>query len=255
MWILDGQGAPARISQPIEGLYHRYVRLGYRPGAGCVYHGHLFLPILSGGLNPKGTFVCRLDRPSLPWVQLSGQGANTVSYIHRTNEGIGSRETTLLAAERAATSRVLNCSTFFEPNADVKNDPDGSTPVFVLETRTYATGGGTKNVVRHLRTRYDMVASVADDSDVDISWASDGVLINNAKWNQVKWNQFKWGSNAARWNALTCSLRQGVDRSPRCRVGKRQRYIKFRYHNADPVASLSIKEIVLFIRPSRAVRV
>jgi hypothetical protein len=171
----------------------------------------------------------------------------------------------LLGAEALSTSRVVDCCAFFEPDAEHKNDADGTTFAWVLVTRDYETGGLTMNKVRNIKTRAELVGDEGDNPEIDFDYG-----FGRRDEGGYLWDVFDWADESATldpddlyWEddfddvylSLNCPAPEsnGLDRH-RCRVNQDARYIRFRLRCDDPCASLRLRGFEVYTRPSQATR-
>lgn len=263
IFLFDGISRPQRISAPIEDYYRDYVEAGYTPGRAAVYRSHYFLPILSG-TSWVDTLVCRLDAATPAWTRFDDNGGRIAAYAVRQPE---SAEPILLGAEADASSRVVNASDYFEPEAANKNDADGTTHEFRVTTRDYPTGSNTKNSVRFVRTRYELEDASTDDPQLDIDYGTGARVFGAAEWGLGEWgvgfgpevngSLQPWGSvESAELADLGCPAPEDPTGTTlhRCRVNSNTRHVRYRYRCNDPAAKLVLRSVESFIRPSRALR-
>lgn len=260
VYLMDGVTQPTRISRPIDRLYRRRVSSGYRLGGAVVYRNHYLLPFLdrfSGEV--RDLFVCRLDRPLrsrsqiiYPWTRLDGDGGEVRSFAVRNS--IGARLPLLLGAQRREPSRVLDCSGYFEPTHENEVDADGSAHQLDVVTRDYETGSGTKNVVRELVLRYELVGQ--QEPVLKAARSAGALEAGYALWGQGLWGGFNWAAEeaGATFTALgdvPVSDERGIHT---IRVNKRDRYARFRIRSYGAAAYCALRSISLRVRPSGAIR-
>lgn len=262
IFLIDGVSAPQRISKPIESEYRTYAQGNYRPGRAVVFRSHYFLPILDASGVWVKTYVCRLDRPvrvrgevTFPWSRLTGAGGKIKAYAVRS--GSDTRQQSLYGASANTPSRIIDCSSYFTPNAGNKLDADGSIFNYVVATRDYETGGGTINAVRKVRLRYELTDAGSDNptiqADVNVGTRQSGL----ATWGQAVWGAFTWNNaEDAAWLALVGDAPEDTGRSlpKKWRVGKKARYVRYRFRSDDPAASCVIRAVETFIRPAGSLR-
>lgn len=259
-YLVDGVSRPVLISRSIERLYREYVRAGYSPGRAVTYRAHYFLPILNGANEVVDLLVCRLNRAietgmgdAFPWTRFDGHGGNVAAFAVRI--GLAARQPLLLGASRAAASRVLDCSAFFEPAAAVKNDADGSTHQFDLVTRDYPTGDPAslvRNLVRRLRCRYELIAAPGDDPTL-LAYYSVGTLEGDVSlWGTFLWGTDPWSDIAgAEFVQLPNQAPADDGRRPFAwRLQARTRIVRYRLISTDPAARLVIRSLESVVRPS-----
>ena len=262
IYLMDGVSSPERISRPIERLYRRRIASGYQPGGAVVYKGHYFLPILRGTSEVSDLLVCRLDRPArsrrqtvYPWSRFDGDGGEVRCFsVHSDSDA---REPELLGAQASDPSRVVRCSSYFEPEAVHAKDADGSVHNFQLITRDIETGGETMNVIRALRLRYELVRAFAGEGVLQVSYGDGSLELGGAIWGEVDWGEFDWAPDdeGAVFNALVANGDESDGREvERFRINARQRFGRFRIATSGPVASFALRLLEMDVRPSGAVR-
>jgi hypothetical protein len=228
IYLMDSLGAPTPIGDRILDLYLGYVRAGYQAGLADVFNGEYHLPILSGNMTPVDYLVCRLrpthSQVSFGWSELSGAGAQ-VSAVAASHGATP----TLLGAPTSTTSRLLDLSGFYAPAAAVKNDADGTTHVFELDTIDYPTGNMVSNFVHHVRVMYELVDGGADNP----------VVVAEASVDGGAWFTLPGG---------TAGESPVGDKT--WRVNQHGRNVRFRFTCAGPAASLRIKSVEPFVRHS-----
>lgn len=266
VFFLSPNGAMDGVSSSYTGsvnnLILSYIQAGYRPGQATVYEGHYFLPILDATANTVIDFmVARLDRPvfswhgrhvfkTYPWSHFTGHGGNVLCAATRSL--VGARPH--LLAGSAAAARLLTLDPT-EPGAATKNDADSTTPQFLVETRDFPTGQNNANLVRRMRSRYEMVDAAADHPTIQ-AYVSRGSqdLTSVAKWDQVTWDNFAWAADTAGslYTLLMNSAPVDDGRQPfTWDVETRARYIRFRLQSSQPVAKLTVRDVILYTRPSK----
>ena len=251
---------PQLLTRSIRDLYQGYVRAGYKPGKADIYRSHYSLPILDGGNNVVDELCCRLDRPQeveglgtvWPWSQIQGHAGNVTALATRVSSG-ASRAPQLLGASRATGSRILKLGAMWEPAAAVKNDADGSTHAFEVETRDEVTGGEDLNTVLRLRVRYELWDAASDNPFLTAAVAIGPAPAPTG----TLWGAFNWG--AAPWTqAVEAELEQlpgvapvNVGRTPKWwRLRRRARYIRVRLRCDKPAAKLVLRSLEWWVRPS-----
>jgi hypothetical protein len=272
IYLMDGVSAPTKISKStIDRLYSTYVVHGFRPGQAVVFLNHYFLSIIDGTGAVLDLLVCRLDRPvkirgqlAFPWTRFDNSGGKVVAYAKRVQAT--APDPVLLGAEGNATSRVLDCSSYFTPDAAHKSDADGTAHVWEVITRDYATGNETLNVVRELKTRAELIDAASDNPQINFDYSTGARASGLPAWDDAagKWDTGFGPSGTSPWQsedsevgfiALNCPMSESSGLDPhKCRVGKRTRFIRFRAVCDQPCASLVLRSFELVIRPSQAVR-
>lgn len=264
IFMVDGISGPEPVSHPIDELYKDYVRRGYRPGGATVHRGHYLLPILSAsGDRVRDLLVCRLDRTIVdaqgthPWSRFVGRGGRLSALATRVPRAPD--EPVLLGIENDATARVVDCTGYFTPDATNTLDVDEAV-AWELVSRDFETGQLTANVVRHLRSRYELIG---DGSVIDFDYGFGVREQSGFDWDEWDWadavdaeTDLIWsGDDEDLYYALECpgGESRGAD-VHRCRVNERCRYIRLRARNADECSALRLRSLELLIRPSRAVR-
>lgn len=237
VWLMDIASAPTRISDRISDLYLSYVRTsGYKPGVAEVFNGEYFLPVLNSSNGWVDTLVCRLEPAhngnTFAWSQLSGFGAQVTAFAERS-----SSPPVLLGASTAASSRVLNCTSYFTPTAAVKQDADGSTHGFQLVTRNIATGGNVKNAVDYIKVKYLLTADTGDSPTMTMEANPDGE---------------GWTTLALGGGTPTAGVSDGYEEIY-WSVGMAARFIRFRLTLAsDDAIQVQPKSIQVFVFKSGA---
>lgn len=272
IYLMDGISSPTKISKnTIDRLYRTYVTQGYRPGGAITDANHYFLPIITSAGDVVDLLVCRLDRPvkirgqlAFPWGRFTGSGGSIVAFAKRILTA--APDPVLLGAESNNTSRVLDCSPYFSPDAAHKNDADGTSHIWEVITRDYATGGETINMVRALKTRAELVDAGSDNPHILFDWSDGARAPGLPSWDDPAgvWDVGFGPSGTAPWQAdeaelgflpLACQMPASTGLDPfKCRVNKPARFIRFRARCNDPCASLVLRSFELVIRPSQAVR-
>jgi hypothetical protein len=259
VYLVDGVSTPQPLSRSKRPDIEAHVRLGRKPGAPAVYKHHLFLPVLDASNNAVDMMVCRLDRPVgtregtvFPWSHFDGHGGNVTALAVRMTPG-AQRLPDLLGASRSADARVLGLGGYFEPSAAVKNDANGTTHWFTLETRDFTAGAPrTPGLVRMVAVRYELMDAAAD-APVLTLWHSGGT--QNAGlplWNEVTWNDFQWPDPA------TAEFRQALGAAPTSdgrlpyvwRLERHTAFVRGRIVCTRPAAKLVVRSIEWHIRQS-----
>jgi hypothetical protein len=254
VWLLGGPTLQ-KLSLSIDARYISYVRAGHKPGLATVYRGHYLLPILTSGNGLVEVLVCRLDRPQrtsigvvFPWTWLTGSGANLVGYSVRN-----SAVPKLLGAGLQASSRVLDCSAYFEPSAGVKQDHDSTNFEYDLTTRDYTPDRLNINaLVRKLRLRYELIDAATDDPTLNAWYSLGAATSTGAVWGTSLWGTGVWGGADTATEAQLAGVAPEDDgRHPyNWSVNKRGRFIRFRFRSSAPAAKLVIRNLELFSRVS-----
>lgn len=260
VYLIDGVGSPVAVAGSIWPLITSYVRSGFLPGGGVVFKNHYFLPVLDATNTVVDLLVCRLDRPVkvrnrvfYPWSWFRGHAMTVAALTTRVGTVGTARQPQLLAAGRGTDARVVNLTNVFAPAAAVKQDADGTTHRWSVETRDFETGAGeTLNTVRRVKVRYELVDAAADNPLIR-GYYSVGSPIAG----QTIWGAFNWGS--ATWSDPTLgeySLMPGVAAEDTGRdtftwfLQARTRYLRVRLESTDPSASLNLRTLQLYIRSS-----
>ena len=240
----------------------RSAEQNYKPGQAAVYRDTYLLPILDAANGWIDTIVCKLDlpvrtrsRPAVwPWTQLSGAGAENVSYAVRPPSSgpvIGTGEPELLAGH--SEGLLLDCNGFFEPDDGNAKDHDNSVPEFDIVTRDYPSvpGVGATGRFRRMRILYEMVATDAfPNPTIDAAIGSAGLSTAVAEWDEVKWGEFLWSADDAEAGGFT-SLAGEYGPDPAVNkaswnITRYAPYARFRIRSTDPVAKLSLRALELF---------
>lgn len=260
IYLMDGVSAPERISKPIDRLYSKRVADGYPLGRAVVYRGHYFLPILDVVGNVRDLFVCRLDRPTrmrrqrgFPWSRFTGDGGEIAAFAVRASaEAIQPK---LLGAQARESSRVVDCTHYFEPDEAHAVDADGTAHVFDLISRDMATGGDTENVVREARIRYELREAPGGEAVLKVAWSDGSLYGGSAVWDEAVWDEFEWAGDGAVFRTVGRDGPPSDGRKPeRFRINKRLRYARLRVMTDGPAASFALRQIAADVRPSGAVR-
>lgn len=276
IYLMDSVSSPVRISKNIDPLYQDYVENGWYPGGAAVYRSHYFLPILDGVGNVKDTLVCRLDRAVtdrrrrtvFPWTSLKDAGAEIAQYAAHAETD--PRIPALYGAEHRSSARLVDCTGYFEPDADNRYDADGSVPRFEVTFRDFETGSLTENVISRVRLSYELIDGGADNPRLMMDRGDGNRLPDAPMWGDPagEWGVGFGPSGTAQWTAteegeFTLIERNGspvyapeTRRDPfSFRVNKRYRQARLRLRADDrPASSCVIRRIELFLRPSLAVR-
>jgi hypothetical protein len=258
VWLVDGVSSPVLLSRSVQPYYQAFVRTGYRPGQTAVYRGHLFLPIYDASNAMQAMLVGRLDRPVqapvgtiYPWSRFTGHaGAAPALVTRQTN----TYTPELLAAGRGTDARVVKLGGCFEPIASRKNDADGTTHQFTLETRDYRTGDGrNRNLVRRVQLRYELIDGGTDNPTIQ-AFASAGkqATIAGMAWDSGVWDTGVWGEDTvAAFTQLAFSAPEDDGTDPFVwDVARHTEYVRYRFICAAPAASLIVRSVTSFIRQS-----
>lgn len=260
IYLMDGVSAPERISKPIDRLYSKRVGDGYPLGRAVAYRGHYFLPILDVVGNVRDMFVCRLDRPTrmrrqrgFPWSRFTGDGGEIAAFAVRASaEAIQPK---LLGAQARASSRIVDCTHYFEPDEQHASDADGTAHIFDLIGRDMATGGETENVVRAARVRYELVPAPGGEPILKVLWSDGSLDGGQAEWDEVEWDAFDWVATGAVFRTIEKDGPPSDGRTPeKFRINQRMRYARLRVMTQGPAASFALRQIDINTRPSGAVR-
>lgn len=252
VWLI-GQQSLDVLSRSITPLHAEYVARGYRVGQAVVHRGHYLLPILDFGGSPVEMLVCRLDRPVdvrglgrvRPWTSWTGAGARVAALTVRVSASGGAP--VLLGADRSSMGRVITYPAFKPDGPRV--DHDGTTPIWEVVTRDYPAG--ELGTVKKVRLRYDLAAAV-DVATVKASYARETRAPAGVTWGSFKWGQKVWqASDALTWTPLVGDAPESTGATPKTwRVGKRVRYIRFRFRGEQPCERAVIRSVEVFVRPS-----
>jgi hypothetical protein len=268
IYLMDGVSTPRRISGPIDRFYRRRINWGYNPGGAAVYNGHYFLPILRGTSEVSDQLVCRLDRPAkvrgqtvYPWSRFIGSGGNVRAFAVQNDPE--ANEPQLLGApgppnpsettEVPEPGRLLNCSTYFRPEAEYAEDADGTNFQFELISRDIETGEETENVIRALRLRYELEG----EGGVQVAWGDGSLEPAGALWGEAFWGEFDWApdESGATFNAVAEEAGESDGRAVhKFRINDRQRFGRFRVATVGSPWNFALRLLEMGIRPSRAVR-
>jgi hypothetical protein len=260
LYTFDLTNGVAQLSVTIENRYREYVRQGLIPGRPDIYQNHLILPIIQTDGSWVDTLVCRLDRPgesrgqvAYPWSRQDGSGAALAAVAVRA---AANDDPILFGAQSATNGDLLKLNRWFEPDADVKNDHDGTIHDFSLITRDYLTGSLNLNRVRKFRAHYDMTDAASDDPVILTEYAIPGESNETApQWGNVQWGNFQWGSDADTWNLLDGAAPETDDREPFVWwINRRVRAIRLRVRSSGSCAKLTLRHLELFVAPSRQIR-
>lgn len=256
IYLVDGISEPVRLSDNIRSDYQAYVSTGYRAGQAAVFDSHYWLPIISSTGGYRRVYSVQLDRRAFdrrrrltfPWSWHDGAGAEVCAFAAALDDDRAPR---LLGAQTATTARVLDCTPFLNPDSNHASDPDGTAHPCEIVTRDYATGNGTDNRVKKLRTRYELFGT----GTLAIAWGDGSYSSGAPRWDEVNWNEFNWGEDGSTFTNLECDGPASDGRDTHvCRVGKRLRYVRFRLRTTGPCEAFTLRELEVHVFPSRAVR-
>lgn len=259
IYLMDGVSQPSPISKPIGRLYLQRLSEGFRPGQASVYRGHYFLPLLSSGGRAKETLVCRLDRPTssrsqtvYPWSRLAGDGGETAAYFIRS---LTLEHPRLFGGQSRSSSRIVDCTSFFEPSAARATDADGTVFDLDIVTRDYETGAGTINKVRSVRSRYELEAAGAEEPRLQISFSDTSNKIEGFKLGTSTLGTGELGSDLGTTFVLAGEAGPSNARDPaRMAINKGARYLRLHIRTRGAAARCVLRSLSLSIRPSEATR-
>ncbi len=261
IYVMDGVASPRKISHPIDHYYTEFTRETNRsPGQAVVMENHYLLPILdTGDGSVVETLVCRLDQALSErgggWSRFDGDGGNITAFAKRIKSG--ARNPQLLGAQRTAGtwSRIVDCSDFFDA-ATGKNDADGTTPVCEVITKDYETGSRTKNVVRALFGRYELIDAATDNPNVETYYAGEARVSGDSLFDSAIFgtDTFDTEGSAEGFISLCTWPESDGSSKAKCRVNHRTRYVRFKIRNSTPCRSFILRDLSWTIRPSRAGR-
>lgn len=233
------------ISQAIQALYRRYVAAGYEPGGGAVFMSHYFLPIVSPTGTVVDTLVCRLDardsrgRRTYPWSHLTGYGARVAAYA------VTDREAALLGLYEGV-GRPLRADTYFTPNTEIKDDPDGSTHAFSVTYPDIPTGNLVENTVTKARLRYRMIAPSASYLKMEFGSTAFGT----AKWDEFSWDEAVWAGTGGDFDELEghAPPDPGALKPFTWHPRRKVRFARVKVSQVGPSSSTSIRSLELAVR-------
>jgi hypothetical protein len=264
IYLLDGVSQPVQISNPTDEVVMDYVNRGFSLGQAAVYRGHYILPVYSGsGATMRDQMVCRISRPITingqrvnPWTHFDHHAADLIAFALRV--GLTTREPILLGVSNATDARIVECP-FFDPAGEVATDANGEIPALDLISKEYPTGSATENVVRSVRTRYELVDAASDDPELRFSYSLNtpisGVPLYDSGLNYDEDVLYVGDIGSLGFTTLDCTGPESNGRTPkRCRINEKTRFFQWRIRNPDPSASCRIRGIDVRIRPSQAVR-
>jgi hypothetical protein len=265
IFLIDGVSKPRRIVHPIDSIWRTYVNVDYRPGQAAVYENHYLLPVIAGNGDVKDVLVARLDRdivvsgePAKPWARWGGEGLACPSFAVRTSN---TPDAPLLLGANKPLARVVDNTGCFNPGPGNTLDADGIVPEWVIVTRDYETGNLTENMVRTVEPRYELVGSGATITG-EYGFGISEVSLDN--WDERDWahdsdnepaDLFWEDDEDDTFFALACTFPEsdGNDRVA-CDVNDEARFIRYRFRNANAAERLRFRELVHFIRQSKASR-
>lgn len=258
IYLMDGISQPVRISRPVEALYRSRIAAGYSLGRAVVFRGHYLLPIITSSAAVKTLLVCRLDRPtrarhqtSFPWSRFTGDGGEIPAYAVRSS--LVAAEPVLLGAQARPPSQVVDCSAYFEPDAEHEVDADGSVHDLELTSRDIQTGSGTINRVRSFKPRYELKGDGA--SKVQAYYSLGSSRVGAAKFGHAKFGHAKFGGEGGATFVPIGEAGESNGRDPaRFPVNKKMRFARMRVKSSGRAAICALREFELTIRPSGAVR-
>jgi hypothetical protein len=261
IWLVDGVSTPELLTRSITQLWRYYVAQGYRTGLATVSRSHYYLPILdpvAGGV--EDVLVCRLDRPTgspigtaYPWTHMDGYVRKLGNFAVRSGGSDAARKPELIATSTGSDARVAKCSSFFEPTAAVKNDPDGSTHLLDITYRDIPTADGfSQNTVRRVRLRYELEDAASDNPTIRGYYRSEESPPPGSEW-----GAFEWG--AGEWSAIPEDVFLGMtnpgdapedkgDHPFVWHINKHLRFFRPRFKSSGPAAKLKLRSMELFIR-------
>jgi hypothetical protein len=255
IYLIDGLGQPLPLSDSMVPALRAALTAGKRPGGAVVFNGHLLLPVVAvDGVTVEESWALRVDRPVqtsrglvFAFSRLTGGGAPRC-FAHRHVAG----SAPLLLAADPVDLAVTDCSAFFAPSADAREDDRGSFR-WMVETRDYWTGDGRQeNVVIRFRASYELV----DSTGVARLSASVGAGAlpddASAKWGAVLWGSFVWGSASADDFVQMAGSAPPADvRTPYTWPARRRaRVVRFRVETEDACDSLVLRAVEFETRRS-----
>jgi hypothetical protein len=259
VYLMGAGGQPQLLSRSKRPDIDAHVRAGRKPGQPDVYKNHLFLPVLDAANDVVDLMVCRLDRPVqtregivFPWSHFDGHGGKVTAFAVRMTPG-SQRLPELLAAGRSADARVLKLGRFFEPQASVKNDADGTTHWFQLESRDFPSGAPrTSNLVRMVRVRYELTDAASDDPFMVLAYSVGMQTPGLATWGTALWGVATWPDPAQiDYTQASGSARESDGRLPYTfRVERDAQFVRVRLTCTKPAAKLVIRSLEFHARQS-----
>jgi hypothetical protein len=259
VYLMDGVSAPQRISRPIHPIYVSYVLAGLQTGQAVEYDGHYFLPIIRGDGTVVDLLMCYLDRPTTyrsqrvyPWSRADGHFGTMPAFAVRSGAVV--RQPKLLGISYKD-GRVADCGNVLHPGPGFERDADNRAPIFDIISRELPTGALTKNSVREMRARYELLG---DGTATFVPAYSLGETRKDVPlWDEVNWDEFNWAGDdtATSFKNLPGDFPEsdGVD-AYKARIGKRARYIRLRLRCWQPTNTCKLREMEMFVRPSGSVR-
>lgn len=252
VWTVGVASAPQLLSKSVQARYLSAVRGGSKPGGAGIFKSHYVLPILDSSNAVVDMIVCRLDRPTdtdrgviFPWTRQDGHGGNVTCVAPRVGGAAAARSPELLGASKATGSRILKLGGFWEPTAARKNDADGTTQVWRLETRDYATGAGNENTVRQLIISYELIDAASDNPHIQAAYSKGAELPGLPHWDDDTWDDVLWVGDDAEFIQLPDGAPEDNGRTPFIWSGfaASTRYVRARLQCSDPCASLKLRSL------------
>jgi hypothetical protein len=263
VWMISGNRFE-KISKSIDKAYTAHVHAGRTTGQATVHAGHYLLPIVEPNGQVREVLCCRLDRPTsargqtiYPWSSIQGVGAHVIALAVKTAQ-TGARDPRLLGAEQVPHTtggRVLDLTNYFVPSDTALLDYDGSTPNLLIETRDYASGPLTDNLVKAMRLGYRLLDAASNDPILTAEYSNGQEQKVGATWGTARWGTDTWtASQDSEWRQVMDVAPEDDGRKPkfwRLRSSRaRSRYIRFRLRSDNPSSECSIRSIELFTRRS-----
>jgi hypothetical protein len=203
------------------------------------------------------SLVCRLDRPVqtrlgtvFPWLRLSGAGANVAGYVVRATSTTGTRQAKLLGLSRDATSRVLDCSGYFEPAAGVKADHDGSVHKLDGISKDFLVAEGAIGTAKKVRLRYELTDAAADIPLITGYVGKGTRVANTTQWGAFNWGAAAWAdSSLDEWEQMAGQALASSGRVPFVyRVVAAGRFLRFRFQSVNAAAKLALRSFEVDVR-------
>lgn len=259
IYLFDGISSPVPLAGSIAGLYRGYIAAGHKPGLAAVYRGHYFLPVLTSGGQFVDLLVCRLDRPVrargqdiFPWTRLAGFGAQVAAFAARVVTPVPTPQ--LIGATLSTTGRLLDCTSYFAAAAAVKNDVDGTTPIWELVTRDF-TLGPVPTQTKKLRIDYELDDAASDNPTITAGYNVGEPTPTGSAWGVAHWGSDPWtDSDAGDFIAIAGAAPadpEGDTPYEGFYPNVRAKRVRFRLSNVVPNATLRFRALELFIRPNR----
>lgn len=259
VYLLDGTASPVLLSKNITPLWRMFTAGSNRIGGAAISEGHYFVPILAPDGTVRETLVCRLNREALDrrrkisfaWTR---QTSLLSAYAERNDDVLP--KPLLLGAGADSVSKVHDCTGFLHPRGSLKADPDGIVHSFELVTRDYQTGRGTKNMVKRLRPRYELLDAESDNPVILWAWGDGSYADGSPLWGQVEWDDFDWaaGGGGATFFPLASTPESPGRDGFKVRVNKFTRHIRFQMRTEFAAQSFTLRELGVHIRQSNAER-